>query len=183
MIYVFLANGFEEVEALTPVDILRRVEKKVVTVGVGSEIIRGSHGIPVVTDTIDSEIVLNDELEMIILPGGMPGTLNLGNSEFVIKAIDYCVKNNIYIGAICAAPSVLGQRGLLKGRKATCYYGFENQLFDADVIIDKPVVCDGNIITSRGCGTAFEFAFTLAQVLTSESRIKALKEAVIWNNQ
>ncbi|MDE6101929.1 MAG: DJ-1/PfpI family protein, partial [Ruminococcus sp.] len=103
MIYVFLANGFEETEALAPVDLLRRAGKKVVTVGVGDNIITGSHGIPVVTDTIAQEIRLDEDLEMIVLPGGMPGTLNLEKSEYVQNAVDYCVKNNRFIGAICAA--------------------------------------------------------------------------------
>ena len=128
MIYVFLADGFEETEAIAPIDLLRRAGKDVVTVGVGDNIIRGSHGIPVVTDTIAQEAPLTDELEMIVLPGGMPGTLNLEKSDYVQRAIDYCVSNNKYIGAICAAPSILGHMGLLKGRKAVCYEGFEAQL-------------------------------------------------------
>ena len=122
MIYAFLAEGFEETEAVTPIDLLRRSGKKVITVGVGDNIIMGSHGIPVVTDTIAQEAPLTDELEMIILPGGMPGTLNLEKSEYVQAAIDFCTANNKYIGAICAAPSILGHKGLLKGRKAVCYH-------------------------------------------------------------
>ena len=106
MIYVFLANGFEEIEALTPVDLLRRAGKQVITVGVGDSVIVGSHGIAVVPDTIAEEAILGDELEMIVLPGGMPGTLNLEGNPYVQQAIDYCMEKNITIGAICAAPSI-----------------------------------------------------------------------------
>ena len=103
MVYVFLANGFEEMEALAPVDLLRRAGVEVFTVGVGSDMIVSSHNIPVKTDTTVDKIVLNDELEMIVLPGGMPGTLNLEASPDVLGAVDYCADNNRYIAAICAA--------------------------------------------------------------------------------
>lgn len=106
MVYVFLANGFEEMEALAPVDLLRRAGVEVFTVGVGSDMIVSSHNIPVKTDTTVDKIVLKDELEMIVLPGGMPGTLNLEASPDVLGAVDYCADNNRYIAAICAAPSI-----------------------------------------------------------------------------
>ncbi len=133
MIYVFLANGFEETEAIAPIDLLRRAGKKVVIVGVGDNIIVGSHGITVVPDTIAQEAPLTDELEMIVLPGGMPGTLNLEKSDYVQAAIDYCVTNKKFIGAICAAPSILGHKGLLRGKTAVCYEGFETQLEGAEI--------------------------------------------------
>ena len=162
MIYAFLANGFEETEAIAPIDLLRRSGKTVVTVGVGDNIITGSHGIPVVTDTIAQEAPLTDELEMIILPGGMPGTLNLEKSDYVQAAIDYCVANNKYIGAICAAPSILGHKGLLNGKKAVCYEGFETQLEGA-VIADTSVAEDGIFITARGAGVAVDFGLKLVE--------------------
>lgn len=179
MIYVFLAQGFEETEAITPIDILRRCGKEVVTVGIGDNIIKGSHGIAVVTDTEDRLIELNDELEMIVLPGGMPGTLNLEKSEIVQKAIDYCAANGKYIGAICAAPSILGHKGLLKGKRATCYTGFEDQLTGAEAV-DEPAVIDGKIITARGAGAAVEFGLALAEVLTSKERSEKMGEALLW---
>lgn len=179
MIYVFLADGFEEIEALTPVDMLRRCEQEVITVGVGRNAIRGSHGIVVGTDITDEELVLGDDTEMIILPGGMPGTLNLEANPNVQKAIDFCIENNRYVAAICAAPSILGHKGLLKGKKATCYTGFESQLEGAEVSSDS-VCADGNIITSRGAGTAMDFALKLAEVLTSAERSKMLKDSVIY---
>ena len=124
MIYIFLANGFEETEAVTPIDILRRCGKEVVAVGVGGSAVTSSHGITIIADAEDKLISLDEKLEGIILPGGMPGTLNLEKSETVQKAIDYCIANNLYIGAICAAPSILGHKGILKGRNAVCFAGF-----------------------------------------------------------
>lgn len=168
MIYVFLAQGFEEVEALTPVDMLRRAEKKVVTVGVGDNIIVSSHGIPVVADTIAQEAPLTDELEMIVLPGGMPGTLNLEKSEYVQAAIAFCMEKNIPIAAICAAPSILGHLGLLEGRRAVCYTGFETQLKAAQVC-NTAVEADGNIITARGAGVAMQFALKLVETVVSKA--------------
>ncbi|MCM1023780.1 MAG: DJ-1/PfpI family protein [Prevotella sp.] len=179
MIYVFLANGFEETEAITPIDILRRCGKEVVTVGIGDNIIKSSHGVAVVTDTEDKLIALDEKLEGIILPGGMPGTLNLEASEIVQKSIDYCTANNLYIGAICAAPSILGHKGLLRGRKAVCFTGFEAQLEGAEVS-DEPVVRDENIITSRGAGTAVDFGLKLAEVFASEEQSRKVGEAILW---
>ncbi|MDE5763923.1 MAG: DJ-1/PfpI family protein [Ruminococcus sp.] len=178
MIYVYLAQGFEETEAITPVDMLRRAGKKVITVGIGDNIITGSHGIPVITDTIAQEAPLTDELEMIVLPGGMPGTLNLEKSEYVQNAIDFCMEKNITIGAICAAPSILGHKGLLRGRKAVCYSGFESQLEGAE-IIPQAVVTDGNIITSRGAGAAMKFALALVERAVSKEESDRQFKAVL----
>lgn len=168
MIYVYLANGFEETEAITPIDMLRRAEKKVITVGIGDNIVVSSHGIPVVTDTIVQEAPLTDELEMIVLPGGMPGTLNLEKSEYVQQAIDFCMEKNLPIGAICAAPSILGHKGILRGRKAVCYQGFEAQLEGAEIGTGA-VAVDGNIITARGAGVAMQFALALVEKAVSKA--------------
>lgn len=178
MIYVFLAQGFEEVEALAPIDLLRRCGKEVITVGVNDNIIVGSHNIPIVTDTITQEIKLDDTLEMIILPGGMPGTINLENNPAVQEAIDFCLKNDKFIGAICAAPSILGHKGILKNKKAVCFEGFENQLEGADVSKDS-VMADGNIITARGAGVAVQFGLKLVEVLISKERSDTLKAAIL----
>ena len=178
MIYVFLAQGFEETEAVAPIDILRRCEKEVITVGIGDNIIKSSHGLVFVTDTEDKLIELNSDLEMIVLPGGMPGTINLENSEIVQKAIDYCVENNILIGAICAAPSILGHKGLLNGKKAVCYTGFENQLTGAEVL-NVPAVIDGQFVTARGAGVAVEFGLKLVEALISKERSQKVREAIL----
>lgn len=168
MIYVYLANGFEETEAITPIDMLRRAEKKVITVGVGDNVVMSSHGIPVVTDTIVQEAPLTDELEMIVLPGGMPGTLNLEKSKYVQQAIDFCMEKNLPVGAICAAPSILGHKGILRGRKAVCYQGFEAQLDGAEIGTGA-VAVDGNIITARGAGVAMQFALALVEKAVSKA--------------
>ena len=120
MIYVFLANGFEEVEALAPVDMLRRAKLDVTTVGVTGKTVTGSHGIPLTADITAEELNIGADMEMIVLPGGMPGTLNEEASPAVQAAINYCTANDRWIGAICAAPSILGHKGLLKGKTAVC---------------------------------------------------------------
>ncbi len=178
MIYAFIANGFEEIEAVAPIDILRRSGKEVITVGVGDSIIVGSHGIPVATDTIAQEAPLSDELEMIILPGGMPGTLNLEQSRYVQNAIDFCVENKKYIAAICAAPSILGHKGLLKGKTAVCYEGFETQLEGAE-IGSGSVAADDIFITARGAGVAVDFALKLVEVLVSKAESERLRKAIL----
>ncbi len=178
MIYAFLANGFEEIEAITIIDILRRAEKEVITVGIGDNIIIGAHGMVVVADMQDNMIELDDKLEMIFLPGGMPGTLNLERSAVVQSAIDYCVENDKYIAAICAAPSILGHKGILDGKKACCYPGFEQELKGADVNYDA-VNADGKIVTSRGAGTAIKLALKLVELFTSPERSKLMGDSLV----
>lgn len=164
MVYVFLAEGFEEIEALTPVDILRRGGVEVITVGVGTKIVKGSHKICVNADAVDSDISDFSDMEAVILPGGMPGTLNLEKCETVLNAVKYCADNNLVIGAICAAPSVLGHMGLLQNKKAVCYPSFENELKGA-VPCDAFVCRDGNIITAKGMGVSVDFALELLSAI------------------
>lgn len=173
MVYVFLANGFEEMEALAPVDLLRRAGVEVFTVGVGSDMIVSSHNIPVKTDTTVDKIVLNDELEMIVLPGGMPGTLNLEASPDVLGAVDYCADNNRYIAAICAAPSIIGHKGLLDGRYATCFPGYEKDLKGA-IHSARLVAVDGKFITAKGAGCSMKFALKLVELLVSKEKAEVL---------
>lgn len=162
MIYCFLAGGFEEMEALCPIDILRRGECEIEVAGVGGKIITGSHGVSVCADISDSEIVLDSRLEMIILPGGMPGTLNLEKNANVQRAVDFCAENNRFIGAICAAPSILGHKGLLKDKEAICFPGFEGQL-NCKRLSEEYVCRDGSIITAKGAGVAQEFGLKLLE--------------------
>lgn len=178
MVYVFLANGFEEVEALTPVDYLRRCELDVKTVGIQGKMVRGSHGITLIADMTFYDVNL-EEAQMIVLPGGLPGTTNLEGSRRLHEVIDYCVEKEIPVGAICAAPSILGHKGLLKGRTATCASGFEQELEGANVT-GAPVEVDGNFITARGAGVANEFAFALVERLCGKERTEKLKGAVRW---
>ncbi len=181
MIYVFLAQGFEEIEALAVVDVLRRAELDVITVGVGEDFVIGSHQIPVAADIRDKNLVLDEKVEAIVLPGGMPGTLNLEKNEYVQKAIDWAVENDKLVCAICAAPSILGHKGLLNGKKATCFPGFEEELFGAEVSKNF-VVKDGNFITAKGMGSAIEFGLQIAEILTNPLEVKKIRASLqIYN--
>lgn len=173
MVYVFLANGFEELEALSPIDVLRRSGVETVTVGVGGKAITAAHGVKFTADITEEEIKLDGSLEMIVLPGGMPGTNNLEASANVQAAIDYCADNGRYVAAICAAPKILGAKGLLSGKEAICFPGFEGDLKGAKISADS-VVQDGRFITAKGAGVALEFALKLAALLTSEEKTRAL---------
>lgn len=164
MVGVFLAEGFEEIEAISVIDILRRAEIEVITVAVGDNIlVNGAHNIKIKADLMENSLEVS-KLDAIVLPGGMPGTLNLEKSEIVKKCIMHCIDNNKYIGAICAAPSILGHLRLLNGKRATCYPGFERDLGQAEVCSD--LVCvDGNIVTGKGPGAATEFALKVLELI------------------
>ena len=156
MFYVFLAEGFEETEALAPVDVMRRAKLDVKTVGVTGECVTSSHGVPVKADITIDNIDL-DDVQGVVLPGGMPGTLNLEANEKVIEAVKY----------ICAAPSILGHLGILDGKKATCFPGFEKELKGADYT-GTHTVTDGNIITAKGAGCAIEFGHAIVSLAVSK---------------
>lgn len=177
MIYVFLANGFEEIEALTPVDILRRAGHEVRTVGVGGKRVVGAHGILVEADIADSEYT-DQAPTMVILPGGIPGTPNLEASSVVMGALDRAAATDAYIAAICAAPTILGHRGLLGGKQATCYPGMEGELLGASVAKGR-VVQSGKIITGAGMGVALAFSLKLVEILSGEEEAARLRRAVI----
>ncbi len=179
MIYVFLANGFEEIEALAPVDFLKRAGVDVVLVGVGEDIVCGAHGIKVCPDIRIEDAVLGDFLEGIILPGGMPGAENLNNSQLVQKAIDYCNENDKIIGAICAAPFILGRKGLLKGKNATCFPGFEDELVGAN-LVESGVIIDGKIVTAKGAGVAWEFGAAICSVIKCEEKSLEILRGIQW---
>ena len=176
MVYILLAEGFEEVEALTPVDLLRRAGIETKLVGVTGETVCGARGISVVTDLGMDEIDLSSA-DMLVLPGGMPGTLNLEKSPIVTTCAEYCAKNDIYLAAICAAPSVLGHLGLLNGKEAICFPGFEGELKGA-TISEKPVCVDGKIVTAKGMGVAVQFGLTLAGLLTDKDVEKKIHDGI-----
>ena len=177
MIWIFLAQGFEEVEALTPLDLLRRAGCEVVTVGIGSCRIKGSHGIEVLSDTDDAHLP-EQRPDMVILPGGMPGTTGLDASVTVEKTVLDCHARGGYLAAICAAPMVLGKRGLLAGKRATCYPGFEQYLTGATVSRGG-VVVDGHVITAAGMGVALDFGLELVAILKGREVANRLREAVM----
>ncbi|HAG13968.1 MAG TPA: DJ-1 family protein [Ruminococcus sp.] len=179
MIYVFLAEGFEEIEALTPVDCLRRAGKTVMTVGIGGKVITGAHGIPVTADLTEDDVRLDDALEMVILPGGMPGTLHLGESKTVRSALTFAYEHDCFIAAICAAPSVLGDMGLLHGKTAVCYPGFEPRLTGCTPG-NASAVRDGKIITGKGPGAAMDFALMLTAALRDDDTAKQLAQQMVY---
>lgn len=178
---VFLAEGFEEVEALTPVDLLRRCGAEVSVVGVTGKTVCGARGISVVADEVLGEhnYALDD---MLVLPGGMPGTKNLYASAEVCEAVRKAVKTDRYVAAICAAPSIVfGGLGILNGKKATCYPGMEDGMTGAEPV-DAPCVIDGKIITGRGAGAAMDFALSLCEVLFGHERAAEMAKSVCYDH-
>lgn len=173
MIYVFLADGFEEMEAITPIDMLRRVGVEVVTVGIGTATPCGTHGITIKADIIETEVT-TDGLEGVILPGGLPGATNLEASATVQRLLDYTAENDLLIAAICAAPSVLGHKGLLDGCRYTCFPGFET----APGVCDEPAVLDGRIVTGKGAGAAIAFGAKLVEALRGREQAESLLAAM-----
>lgn len=177
MVYIFMADGFEETEAIAPIDMLRRAGVDLVTVGIKNDSVKSSHGVLMLCDITEQQVELDERLEMIILPGGMPGTLNIEANPVVQSAIDYCVKNNIPIGAICAAPSILGKKGLLEGKEAICFPGFEKFLTGAK-LSNKKVVTDGIFTTAAGAGVAVEFGLELVAVLKGRKESDSVRAAI-----
>lgn len=178
MIYALLADGFEETEAITPIDMLRRARCEVVTVGVTGKTVTSSHGIPMVADiTIDEVDVA--AAQGVILPGGLKGTQNLDASEAVHALINTVAEKGGAVAAICAAPSVLGKMGLLRGRKAVCYPGFEEYLTGA-VTPDEQAVTDGNIITAKGAGASLEFGYELIKYFKGAEKADEIASQIIW---
>lgn len=178
MVYLFLANGFEEVEALTPLDLLRRAGVDVTTVAVGGgDTVVGSHDIPVVAD-LPEAMFRDSRPDAVILPGGMPGTTNLAASRTVASALRAAANGGGVLAAICAAPSVLGQQGYLKGRTAVCYPGFEDRLTGATVGKQK-VVRDGRILTAVGMGVAMDFGLELIRMLVDDATAARVKSSVL----
>ena len=175
MIYVLLAEGFEETEAIEPADIMKRAGLTVMLVGLSERYVTGAHGITVKADLTINEVAKTD-MELLMLPGG-PGHEKLDNDTRVHELIDYAVNNNLYIGAICAAPSILGKKGLLKGKKATCFPGYEQYLLGAELSEEK-AVADGKIITGRGAGAAGEFGLKTVEVLRGAELSQKLRKAM-----
>lgn len=164
MVIVLLANGFEELEALTPVDVLRRHNIDVRTVSVTADkLVTGTHGIQVMADLLSQEVPL-DEISMLILPGGMPGVKNLDVSPMTHTFIDAVLHNGGKLAAICAAPSIFGKHGMLTNINATCFPGFESEMLNANVT-DARVVTDGIFTTAKDYTCATEFAEEIIRVL------------------
>lgn len=179
MVYLFLADGFEEIEALAVLDLLRRANVDIKTVGVTGKIANGSHKIPVTCDITEDELDQSADFDMIILPGGLPGAHNLNDSKVVDALIKRAVKEDKFICAICAAPYVLGIRNVLNGKRATCYPGFEDKLLGA-TLVDLGVARDGKIITGRAMGSAIDFGLEIAEALCGKEARDRLKASIIY---
>ena len=178
MVNILLANGFEEVEALTPCDMLRRAEIEVNLVSTEADIyVTGNHGICVKCDKMLSEI---SDSEMVILPGGLPGVPNLMANKALMELVANQVNAGKRVGAICAAPWILGELGLTEGKKVTCYPGFEDKLIGATATSEK-VVTDGVVTTSKAAGTAMDFAFEIIKVLKDADTANKVKNSIYFN--
>ncbi len=178
-VYVFLAEGFEEIEGLTVVDLLKRakIETEMVSV-MGTRQVTGSHGITVTADSLFEENNY-ENAELLVLPGGMPGTLNLGNHKGLCALLKKHYGEEKKLAAICAAPSILGQLGFLKGREAVCYPGFEEKLDGAILCASKTAV-DGNITTAKGMGAAIDFSLKLIEQLADQETADRISDAIIY---
>lgn len=178
-VVVLLAEGFEELEAFAPVDLLRRAGDRVQTLSITSnKTVTGARGIPVVADGTLSDLDF-DQMDLLVLPGGYPGYVNLGNSQPVCQLLQRANDAGKTIAAICGAPSVLGKLGLLTHKKATCYPGMEQELHCKEFSLE-PVVQDGRIITSRGAGTALDFALALIAHTQSPQKAQEIKESIVY---
>lgn len=181
-VYVFLADGFEEIEGLTAVDILRRADIETVMVSVmGRDVVEGAHGIKVTADALyDTAEKVSDnfaDADMLVLPGGGRGTELLYSTEKLCRKIYEAADAGTYLAAICAAPSVFGRLGLLEGKKATCYPGFDDRM-PGCAVQDASVVQDGNFITARGMGASVEFALKLVEVLDTKAHADRIGAAI-----
>ena len=180
-VYVFLADGFEEIEGLTVVDILRRanVETEMVSI-METKQVKGSHSIEVTADSMFTDHDYADA-KLLVLPGGMPGTLNLGNHEGLCELLKKHYGEEKMLAAICAAPSVFGELGFLEGRIATCYPGFESKLKGAIVCAAK-VAVDGHVVTSKGMGTAIDFSLKLIELLVDKEAADKIGAGIMYTS-
>ncbi|MBR5361387.1 MAG: DJ-1/PfpI family protein [Lachnospiraceae bacterium] len=178
-ILVFIADGFEEIEGLTVVDLCRRAGIDTTMVSItDKDSVVGSHGIELKTDTVIGAVDFSGA-DMIVLPGGMPGTKHLEACDKLMEQVDDFIAKGKKVSAICAAPTILGHRGHLQGRKAGCYPGLEGELKGADVSYDKVSAAD-NIITSRGLGTAIPFALAIIESLTDKATADRIGQSVVY---
>lgn len=178
---IFLATGYEEVEMLTVVDMLRRAKISIDMVSITDQKeVTSSHNVTITADKTLNEVNF-DEAEMLILPGGIPGTPNLRACEPLCDKLKEFAANGKKVAAVCAAPTVLGELGILAGKKATCYPSFADKLATGDYV-KQPVVTDGNVITSRGMGTCIEFAGAIIEALKDKTTADAVKKAIIYND-
>ena len=178
MVYMLLGTGFEETEAIAPLDLLRRAGVTVLTVGIQGKTVYGGHGIGVEADITVEQMDLTD-LDMIILPGGLGGVASIRGSQAAMDAVAFAWDNDRYVAAICAGPTVLADLGITAGRHATCYPGCEGGMGSAKMIPDAPCVRDGKLITGTSAGCAIPFGLMLIEALKGEAAAKAVKEQIV----
>jgi len=177
-VLVILAEGFEEIEAVTPIDVLRRAGVEVQVAGLAAKTVTGAHGIRIEADTVLSDV--KNLPDAVILPGGMPGAKHLSESKEVLNLVKKMHQAKKLVGAICAAPALaLTQAGVLNGKRATCYPGFEKNFSSSVKFTEERVVVDGNVVTSRGPGSALEFALELSEQLAGKAKAEELQEGIL----
>lgn len=178
MTYMFLAQGFEEIEAIAVIDILRRAGVDLTTISVSDDkLVTGAHNIPIQADALFSDIDFT-KAELLILPGGMPGTTNLGEHQELLQLLRDQNRRGTKIAAICAAPSILGKMHMLRNQQAVCYPGFE-QFLDEAFVGKEPVVVSGNITTAKGPGFAMEFGLKLVELLKGEQEAETVAKGML----
>ena len=178
MVYVLLGTGFEEVEAITPVDLLRRAGIAVTTVGINGKTVCGGHNICIETDITIGQIDLT-QLDMIVLPGGLGGVHSIRNSEEAMNAIRFAWENNKLVAAICAGPTVLADLGITNNKNTTCYPGCESAMGNSIVHVDAPVVRDGNVITAASAGCAVPFGLMLIEALQNKNAAEHIQQQIV----
>lgn len=176
-VLVPMAIGFEEIEAITIIDVLRRADIEVVMAGVEAKQVIGAHGVEIKT-TIDIDDVKSSDFDMIVLPGGMPGSLNLKNSQKVQSLLSEMDQDGKYIAAICAAPIALDEAGVLKN-SYTCYPSYDKQIKSSTYVSNADVVSDQNIITSIGPKSAIEFSLEIVKILCGEEKMQSIKKQLL----
>lgn len=177
MVYILLAPGFEEAEALVPADLLRRAEIETALVSITGEPVPGSHGITVTADTNLDGVDLS-KADMVVLPGGGPGHKNLGKEPRVERLVKGAAEKGLWVAAICAAPTLLGKWGLLTGKEAVCYPGMEDGLTGAQARMDRGFVVDGKIITGRAAGSVFDFGLALVEALAGKEEADKVRHGI-----
>lgn len=178
MVYVLLGTGFEETEAIAPIDLLRRAQIPTLTVGLNGKTVCGGHGIPVEADITVDEMDLTD-LSMIVLPGGLGGVASIRDCQAAMDAVSFAWENGKFVAAICAGPTVLADLGITDGKKATCYPGCEEKMGNANMVENVPCVRDGNLITGTSAGCAVAFGLMLVAALKGQQEADKIKELIV----
>lgn len=178
MVYVMLGTGFEEIEALTPVDLLRRAGIDVLTVGINGKVVSGGHGIGVETDISLEQMDLTD-MDMIVLPGGLGGVASIRGSREAMDAVKFAHENDRFVAAICAGPTVLADLGVTDGKKATCYPGCEDGMGSAVMAENAAVIRDGKVITGTSAGCAIPFALELIAALKDTEAAERVRSQIV----